>query len=108
MWGVTNLSREQRLGLTGSIMIGETVASNLNNMTALPTQNQLLANSTMGRNLAAMQQSSPQAPEVRTEIAPSGIAKDNLNNLSAGGAVGLVNGPSLHDINLAQTNHQMY
>lgn len=34
--------------------------------------------------------------------------KDNLNNLSAGGAIGLVNGPSQHDINLAQTNHQMY
>jgi hypothetical protein len=28
-WGGTNLSNVQRLGLAGSIMIGETVASNL-------------------------------------------------------------------------------
>lgn len=29
MWGATNLSKEQRLGLVGPIMIGETIASNL-------------------------------------------------------------------------------
>lgn len=52
MWGVTNLSREQRLGLVGSIMIGETVASNLQNLSSLPTQNQLQVSSTMGRNIA--------------------------------------------------------
>lgn len=51
MWGATNLSKEQRLGLAGSIMIGETVASNLQNLTSLPTQEQLIANSTLGRNL---------------------------------------------------------
>ena len=31
IWGVTNLPKEARLGFTGSIMIGETVASNLQN-----------------------------------------------------------------------------
>jgi len=29
MWGATNLSKEQRLGLARPIMIGETIASNL-------------------------------------------------------------------------------
>jgi hypothetical protein len=31
-WGVTNLPKEQRHGLAGPIMIGDTAASNMNNM----------------------------------------------------------------------------
>ena len=37
IWGATNLPKDARLGLAGSIMIGETVASNLHNMTNIPT-----------------------------------------------------------------------
>lgn len=35
--GNTNLNRDQRIGLAGPIMIGETVASNLHNLTNLQT-----------------------------------------------------------------------
>ena len=51
MWGVTNLGKEQRNGLAGPIMIGDTAASNIYNLTNLQTQNQLQISSTMGRNL---------------------------------------------------------
>jgi len=69
MWGGTNLSKEQRLGLAGSIMIGETVASNLQNLSSLPTQNQLQVSSTMGRNIVN---------QLREQgIAPGGPAQAN-------------------------------
>mmetsp|Transcript_995 Transcript_995/g.1197 ORF Transcript_995/g.1197 Transcript_995/m.1197 type:complete len:88 (+) Transcript_995:438-701(+) len=51
--GNTNLNKEQRNGLAGPIMIGETAASNLHNLTNLQTQNQLQVSSTMGRNIAS-------------------------------------------------------
>lgn len=37
-WGVTNLSNEQRHGLAGPIMIGDTAASNMNALN-MQTQN---------------------------------------------------------------------
>ena len=39
IWGVTNLAKEQRNGLARPIMIGDTAASNIYNLTNMQTQN---------------------------------------------------------------------
>ena len=43
-----------------------------------------------------------QAMQAQTEVGQ--IMKDGLNNLSAGGGLHQVGGPSLYDMNLANTN----
>ena len=77
MWaGNTNLAKYQRMKLVGPIMIGETIASNMNNMASLQTQNQLqvinenASKNTVGRNM-------------ENQLRDQGVMPHNLNNMSA-------------------------
>jgi hypothetical protein len=78
-------------------MIGETIASNMHNLSGLNTHNQLQVSSTIGRNMAE---------QLRNEGV---IPHANLNNMSAllpteplGGTSPLANP---YDINSQNTNH---
>lgn len=102
--GGTNLNRLQRIGLGQPIMIGETIASNMQNLSGLNTQNQLQVSSTIGRNMA---------DQLRNEGI---IPHANLNNMSAllpteplGGTSPLAAAiANPYDVNSQNTNHQMY
>lgn len=101
MWaGNTNLSQHKRLGLVGPIMIGETVASNMHNLTSLQTQNQLQVSSTVGRHMA-------------DQLRDQGLAPGaNLNNMSAilhqGSAMGGASLTTPYDVHQFNTNQRMY
>ena len=63
-------------------MIGETAASNMQNLTEIATQNQLQVSTTMNKNIGNMR--------------AQGLINANLNNMSAGISAG---NPSPYDIN---------
>ena len=73
MWGVTNLNGEERKGLAGPIMIGDTAASNIYTLNA----NQLQISSTMGRNLR--EQAVAPFPQMSEGPSPYDINKFNTN-----------------------------
>ena len=71
MWGGTNLSKQQRLGLAGSLVMGDNVASNLQNLGSMPGQNKLHASSTIGRGIVGQ----PRDHGITTGAAPQQQAK---------------------------------